>query len=307
MDVPEVDKKMLSELESMGFPTVRATRALFYLGNCNLEDAINWIIEHDHNPDIDQMPQVVNIEIESVEPSLLPQELKIKAQELEMRVHKKKEEEKRMEREREKERIQVGKAVLETKKIAEENERKRVIEFRKAEKKEEKRARENVLRKLEQDKTERRRKLGLRPDKLVATKSTTPMHEKNAQHNSSLSIKNTSDAENMMDCLRSLKKNHKDDDAKVGRAFQTLLIYVGNVVKNPDIEKFRKIRLSNPLFQDRVGSLKGGIEFLKLCGFEMLGDNEFLFLPRDKVDIRLLNKAGTVLHSAMNNPYFGIF
>lgn len=33
------------------------------------------------------------------------------------------------------------------------------------------------------------------------------------------------------------------------RAFQTLLIYVGNVAKKPDEEKFRKIRLSNPTFQ----------------------------------------------------------
>lgn len=41
----------------------------------------------------------------------------------------------------------------------------------------------------------------------------------------------------------------QDDDAKVKRAFQTLMIYVGNVSKNPDVEKFRKIRIANPLFQ----------------------------------------------------------
>lgn len=41
----------------------------------------------------------------------------------------------------------------------------------------------------------------------------------------------------------------QDEDAKVKRAFQTLLTYVGNVVKNPNEEKFRKIRLNNPSFQ----------------------------------------------------------
>ena len=41
----------------------------------------------------------------------------------------------------------------------------------------------------------------------------------------------------------------QDDDAKVKRAFQTLLRYLGNVAKNPDVENFRKIRLSNPTFQ----------------------------------------------------------
>lgn len=38
MIVPEVDKKLLEELEAMGFPTARATRALHYsgesFGNC---------------------------------------------------------------------------------------------------------------------------------------------------------------------------------------------------------------------------------------------------------------------------------
>ena len=32
MVVPEVDKKLLKELESMGFSTARATRALHYSG-----------------------------------------------------------------------------------------------------------------------------------------------------------------------------------------------------------------------------------------------------------------------------------
>jgi hypothetical protein len=41
------------------------------------------------------------------------------------------------------------------------------------------------------------------------------------------------------------------DDATVKRAFQTLLVYVGNVAKNPDREKFRRIRIGNPLFQVR--------------------------------------------------------
>ncbi|KAH8504990.1 hypothetical protein H0E87_012288 [Populus deltoides] len=42
------------------------------------------------------------------------------------------------------------------------------------------------------------------------------------------------------------------DDATVKRAFQTLLVYVGNVAKNPDREKFRRIRIGNPLFQLRA-------------------------------------------------------
>ncbi|KAE8725885.1 Detected protein of unknown function [Hibiscus syriacus] len=85
----------------------------------------------------------------------------------------------------------------------------------------------------------------------------------------------------------------QDGNDRVKRAFQTLLIYIRNVAKSPDEEKFRKIRLGNPKFQERVGNLKGGIEFLELCGFERSEGNKFLVSPRDKVDIRLLNYAGS--------------
>ncbi|RRT68936.1 hypothetical protein B296_00013246 [Ensete ventricosum] len=67
MVVPEVDSDLLGQLESMGFPTARATRALHYsgtillysvLGNSSIEAAINWVAEHEDDPDIDQMPLV---------------------------------------------------------------------------------------------------------------------------------------------------------------------------------------------------------------------------------------------------------
>lgn len=126
----------------------------------------------------------------------------------------------------------------------------------------------------------------------------------------------------------------QDDDAKVKKAFQTLLTYIGNIVKNPNEEKFRKIRLTNPSFQvtltpylfskhlycrqhlwqrfldwfwqDRVGSLKGGVEFLQICGFEKLDGDESIFLARDKVDMSVLNMAGSEINSAISNPFFGI-
>ncbi|KAI3418561.1 uncharacterized protein J3R85_013610 [Psidium guajava] len=44
--------------------------------------------------------------------------------------------------------------------------------------------------------------------------------------------------------------------------------------------------------KSRVGSLAGGVEFLELCGFEKIDDAKFLFLPRDKVDLAVLNLAG---------------
>ncbi|KAJ6298923.1 hypothetical protein OIU76_019981 [Salix suchowensis] len=305
MVAPEVDKKVLEELEAMGFPTARATRALHYSGNASLEAAVNWVVEHENDPDIDEMPMVpVNSKVEAPKPSLTPEEMKQKAQELRERARKKKEEEeKKTEREKEKERIRIGKELLEAKRIEEENERKRLMALRKAEKEEERRAREKIRQKLEEDKAERRRKLGLAPEDPATVKPSAPVVE---EKKSMLPVRPATKQEQMRECLRSLKQSHKDDDAKVKRAFQTLLTYMGNVAKNPSEEKFRKIRLNNQTFQDRVGSLQGGIRFLELCGFEKIEGDEFLFLARDKVDMAVLNSAGSELTSAINNPFFGV-
>ncbi|CAA7396223.1 unnamed protein product [Spirodela intermedia] len=302
MVVPEIDKKLLEELESMGFPTARATRALHF---SVLNLPLTWVADHENDEDIDEMPLVpAKTNAEVAKRSLTPEEAKIKAQELRERARKKKEEEeRRMEREREKERIRIGKELLEAKRIEEENERKRMLALRQAEKDEEKRAREKIRQKLEEDKAERRRKLGLPPEEPGTSKpSAPPMRERK----SALPIKPATKTEHMRDCLRSLKQAHKDDDAKVKRAFQTLLTYVGNVAKNPDEEKFRRIRMTNATFQDRVGCMTGGIEFLEVCGFEKVEGDEFLTLPKQKVDMAVINSAGAELTSAINNPFFGV-
>ncbi|WCJ33181.1 ubiquitin-associated (UBA)/TS-N domain-containing protein [Euphorbia peplus] len=305
MVAPEVDQKLLEELEGMGFLKARATRALHYSGNTSLEAAVNWVVEHENDPDIDEVLLVpANTKVEAPTSSLTPEEMRQKAAELKERARKKKEEEeRRMEKEREKERIRIGKELLQAKRMEEDNERKRIMALRKAEKEEEKRAREKIRQKLEEDKAERRRKLGLPPEDPATAKPSAPVVE---EKKSSLPIRPATKAEQMRDCLRSLKQNYKDEDAKVKRAFQTLLTYIGNVAKNPNEEKFRKIRLNNQTFQDRVGSLSGGVEFLELCGFEKIEGEEFLFLARDKVEMPVLNTAGSELTSAINNPFFGI-
>ncbi|XP_034689971.1 UBX domain-containing protein 1-like isoform X2 [Vitis riparia] len=265
MAVPEVNKELLGELEAMGFPVARATRALHFSGNDSLAAAVSWIIDHENDPDIDQMPSItVDIGIESPKPFQISEEMKKKAQELRNRARRRQEEEeKKREREREKNRIRAGKELLEAKRIDEENERKRMLAYWESEKEEQKRAREKLLKKLMEDKAERRSKLGLPPENPASVKTSLPVVlEKN-----SLFTKLDTKAEPLRECLRFLKKSHKE----------------------------------------RVGSLTGGIEFLELCGFERTEDGEFLFLPQEKVDMAVLNSAGSVLNSAMTNPFFGVF
>ena len=49
-----MDAALLSELMAMGFAVNRATRALHTTGTSSLEQAINWIMEHDTDADIDE-------------------------------------------------------------------------------------------------------------------------------------------------------------------------------------------------------------------------------------------------------------
>ena len=55
-----------------------------------------------------------------------------------------------------------------------------------------------------------------------------------------------------------------------------------------------------------MGSLTGGIEFLELCGFERTEGDKFYFLPREKVEMEVLNSAGFVLNSTKTNSFFGL-
>ncbi|XP_024980991.1 UBX domain-containing protein 1-like [Cynara cardunculus var. scolymus] len=311
MDVPKVNSKLLGELEEMGFPFARATRALHYSGNCSLEDAISWIVDHEDDPEIDQMPSVpVRIEIEGSKSSSMSEEVKLKAQKLRYKVQKTNEEDKKLEQGREKERIRAGKELQESKKIAEENERQRFIAVRKAEKEEEKRARERIRQKLQQDKVERRGKVGLAPESHASYKTATPMVQENKEVlplvSNGIHVTSTTKVDLMRNCLRSLRRNNKDDDIKVKRAFETLLIYIRNVARDPDEDKFRKIRLSNPAFKERVGIFKQGIKFLELCGFEQVEGGRYLFLPRARFDMAEFKSAGNELQSAITNPFFGL-
>ncbi|KHJ90399.1 PUB domain protein [Oesophagostomum dentatum] len=50
-------------------------------------------------------------------------------------------------------------------------------------------------------------------------------------------------------------------------AIETIGKYLQNIIENPDEPKYRRIRLSNKAYQERVASVKGGREFLEAVGF----------------------------------------
>ena len=50
---PEFNAVAMSQLEAMGFPTIRCQKALLATGNSDAETAMTWLFEHMEDPDID--------------------------------------------------------------------------------------------------------------------------------------------------------------------------------------------------------------------------------------------------------------
>ncbi|XP_077390855.1 UBX domain-containing protein 6 isoform X2 [Festucalex cinctus] len=88
------------------------------------------------------------------------------------------------------------------------------------------------------------------------------------------------------------------DKEKVKAAVDIISKYVENICKNPSEEKYRKLKLSNKVFQEKVRCVEGSREFLQALGFisTMLPvdgqeeEEEFLVLPEQSSDALELMK-----------------
>ncbi|XP_078280066.1 UBX domain-containing protein 6 isoform X2 [Rhinoraja longicauda] len=58
------------------------------------------------------------------------------------------------------------------------------------------------------------------------------------------------------------------DKEKIKIACETLGRYIDNICNNPNEEKYRKIKLQNKVFQEKISELEGTHEFLQSIGFE---------------------------------------
>jgi UBX domain-containing protein 6 len=76
-------------------------------------------------------------------------------------------------------------------------------------------------------------------------------------------------------CLIIYNCNVKD---KAEQCVETLIKYLENIVNHPDEEKYRKIRMSNRIFSEKVKPVEGALEFLTAAGFGELNldGEEFL-------------------------------
>ena len=78
---PEVDEGLVIELEAMGFSRNKAVRALHATGTSSVEQAVNWIIEHENDADLDS-PLLVPKSRSAKKVPLSKEEARVKAEEL---------------------------------------------------------------------------------------------------------------------------------------------------------------------------------------------------------------------------------
>ncbi|XP_034566686.1 UBX domain-containing protein 6 isoform X1 [Notolabrus celidotus] len=90
------------------------------------------------------------------------------------------------------------------------------------------------------------------------------------------------------------------DREKVKTAVDIISKYVENICKNPTEEKYRKIKLSNKVFQEKVYCVEGSREFLQALGFTSL------MLPVEGQGKLILNKTTTLSHHQFIIVYLGL-
>ncbi|XP_029673576.1 UBX domain-containing protein 6 isoform X3 [Formica exsecta] len=80
---------------------------------------------------------------------------------------------------------------------------------------------------------------------------------------------------------------------KIESCVETLGKYLDNIINNPDVEKYWKIRMCNRIFQEKVLPIEGALDFLKAAGFEqkklLHNENEEDFLVWSPINCNIEN------------------
>uniref|UniRef100_A0A0F7Z398 UBX domain-containing protein 1 n=1 Tax=Crotalus adamanteus TaxID=8729 RepID=A0A0F7Z398_CROAD len=183
-----MESTALESLIEMGFPQNRAEKALALTGNQGIEQAMDWLVEHENDPSLDDpyvAPQGHVLDAEETPEGTTPDSVEGGSGELaegetqqplteeekqeqtkrmmELISQKQKEREEREKREsieREKQRRKQGQELLLLRQKLQEDEMRKLAEERRREKLEEKLAKQRVREKIERDKAERAKKFG---------------------------------------------------------------------------------------------------------------------------------------------------
>jgi hypothetical protein len=262
-----IKPEVAQQLQEMGYSKNVSEKACLFT-NSNIDQALDWIFQHSSDPDFEEEAKVEVSEDQKPKVQMSKEEAAIKAKELQQKMRKMHEEkQKELDREHERLRIQNAKEMAKAREAEKERQARLFVEQKKKRDKEEAEHRRQVLEELERDKAERLGKKYVPPEQ----KQKVYTKEENIQY-----------------YIKSIKTVYNPfragDTLKI--CFKTLKIMLSNVVKNPNEDKFKTIKLSNPNVHERVGKISIALKLLEELGF--VKNDEVMVVTN--VDMDLFNK-----------------
>ena len=262
-----IKPEVATQLQEMGFSKNVSEKACLFT-NSNIEQAIEWISQHQGDPDFEEPAQIEVSPDQQPKVQMSKEEAAIKAKELQEKMRKIHEEkQKEIDREHEKMRIQNAKEMAKAREAEKERQAKIFVEQKKRREKEDAEHRRQVLEQLERDKAERLGKKYVPPEQKQKVYS----KEENIQY--------------FIKTIKTVYNPFRSGDT-LKNCFKTLKVLLSNVVKNPNEDKFKHIKLSNPNIHERIGKISIALKLLEELGF--VNNDELMTVTN--VDIDLFNK-----------------
>jgi hypothetical protein len=272
-----IKPEVAQQLQEMGFSKNVSEKACLFT-NSNIEQAIEWISQHQQDPDFEEPAQIEVSPDQQPKVQMSKEEAAIKAKELQEKMRKMHEEkQKEMDREHERLRIQNAKEMAKAREAEKERQARIFVEQKKRREKEDEEHRRQVLEQLERDKAERLGKKYVPPEQ----KQKVYTKEENIQY----FIKTIKTVYNPFRAADTLKN-----------CFKTLKILLSNILKNPNEDKFKTIKLSNPNIHERIGKISIALKLLEELGF--VKNDEVMTVGN--VDTDLFNKTVGYLEAELS-------
>ena len=290
---------------SMGFSSIRAQKGLLN-GNGTVEGAVEWLLTHQEDADIDDPIEKVQIK-----KPLTAEEKQAKIAEIKSLLKAKRTEREDVEKvensDREKQRRFMGKEMSKTREQMEIDERKRSARLRRKEKEDAVRERQRIRAELEKDKRERAAnkgklssKLGVdgyNPDAIQYDVSGEGGRRDDADGAGAVKKpkKAAPSVAKMDEYVTKVASYRAGGDG--GNCLKILKAYIGNVVKHPDDVKYRRINTENKAYRTKVKPFLGAKSLLLCVGFSPSEDGTALELNED-ADMKVLAQAKEKVEAA---------
>ena len=296
-----LDKEAITSLtESMGFSLLRAQKGLLYGNGGTIEGAVEWLMEHQDDADIDDPIPTSRVPLSAEEKAAKIAEIKDL---LKTKRAEREEAEKVDETDREKSRRFMGKEMAKTREQMDMEQRKREALLRKKEKEDFKKERARLRAELAKDKAERQAHQGKLTSKLgvdgyhpdaVQYDVDSGDHPSPAQHQPK---KPKFDAARIDEYISKVSQYRAGGDG--GKCLKILATYIGNVADNPEEEKFKTINKENKAFKAKVKPFIGAKELLMAVGFQQPEGSPGTLVLVDDANYELLSATKAKLEAAL--------